>query len=64
MTATLTAPIRQTAGGDDRYCRLDAGAIREDLVRSVRAEIAAGTYDNDEKWDIALRRLSDSLSRR
>ena len=36
--------------------------IRPDLVRRVRAEIAAGTYDTPEKWDIALGRLLDRLS--
>jgi hypothetical protein len=33
------------------------GDIRLDLVRRVRAEIAAGTYDTDDKWEIALGRL-------
>jgi hypothetical protein len=36
--------------------------IRPDLVRRVRAEIAAGTYDTPEKWEIALGRLLDRLS--
>jgi hypothetical protein len=31
--------------------------FRPDLVRRVRAEIAAGTYDTPEKWDLALSRL-------
>jgi hypothetical protein len=36
--------------------------IRPDLVRRVRAEIAAGTYDTPEKWELALGRLLDRLS--
>ncbi|MFO0796551.1 MAG: flagellar biosynthesis anti-sigma factor FlgM [Gemmataceae bacterium] len=29
---------------------LPADGIRHDLVARVRAEIAAGTYDTDERW--------------
>jgi hypothetical protein len=36
--------------------------IRTDLVRRVRAEIAAGNYDTPEKWEVALERLLDRLS--
>jgi hypothetical protein len=36
--------------------------LRPDLVRRVRAEIAAGTYDTPEKLEIALDRLLDRLS--
>lgn len=35
--------------------------VRSDLVRRVRAEIAAGTYDTPERWDLALDRLLDRL---
>ena len=38
--------------------------IRYDLVNRVRAEILAGTYDTDEKMDIALGRLLDELEGR
>ena len=31
--------------------------IRRDLVARVRAEIAAGTYDTEEKWRLAEERL-------
>ncbi|MEZ6139896.1 MAG: hypothetical protein R3B84_04915 [Zavarzinella sp.] len=31
--------------------------IRVDLVARVRAEIAAGTYDTDEKFDAAIARF-------
>jgi len=31
--------------------------IRAELVRRIRAEIAAGTYDTPEKWEAALDKL-------
>jgi anti-sigma28 factor (negative regulator of flagellin synthesis) len=37
--------------------------IREDLVARVRQEIADGTYETPEKWEIALDRLLDRLER-
>jgi anti-sigma28 factor (negative regulator of flagellin synthesis) len=36
--------------------------IRPELVKRVRAEIAAGTYETDEKLELALGRLLDRLS--
>lgn len=38
-----------------------AGEIRWDRVRQIRAEIAAGTYETPEKLEIALRRLLQRL---
>jgi negative regulator of flagellin synthesis FlgM len=35
--------------------------IRQDLVNRVRREIAAGTYDTEEKFDLALDRLLDDI---
>jgi len=35
--------------------------IRADLVARVRREIAAGTYETEEKWEIALDRLLKRL---
>ena len=35
--------------------------IRLDLVNRVRAEIAAGTYYTDEKFEIALSRMFESF---
>jgi hypothetical protein len=35
--------------------------IRTELVKRVRQEIAAGTYDTAEKLEIALNRLFDRL---
>ena len=34
---------------------------RRELVERVRAEIAAGTYDTPEKWEIALDRLLNDV---
>lgn len=56
-----TSPVRR---GDDRVdvsemARMiskmnDMPSIRTELVSRVRAEIAAGTYDTDEKLNLAL----------
>ena len=35
--------------------------VRSDRVSAIREEIAAGTYDTDEKLDIALNRLLDEI---
>jgi hypothetical protein len=35
--------------------------IRIELVERVRKEIAKGTYETPEKWEIALDRLLDRL---
>ena len=57
------APGRPT--GADRYpgseheVRLDG--VRIGLVLRVRQEIAAGVYDNPDKWEQALDRLLDRL---
>lgn len=35
--------------------------IRQELVARIRAEIAAGTYETDEKLQIAVGRLLDEI---
>lgn len=35
--------------------------IRQDRVDQIRAEIAQGTYETDEKLDVALSRLLDEI---
>src|SRR5690242_3674352 len=42
---------------------IGAGAIRQALVERVRKEIAAGTYDTDEKWFAALDRFLDRMDK-
>ena len=37
--------------------------IRADKVTSVRAQIDAGTYENDDKLNLAIDRLLDDLTR-
>ena len=39
----------------------NAESIRTELVKRVRQEIAAGTYDTQEKWEAALDCLLDRL---
>jgi hypothetical protein len=41
----------------------DAAEVRHDLIARVRKEIAAGTYDTEEKWEVALDRLCRRLER-
>jgi hypothetical protein len=38
-------------------------SFRADLVARIRREIAEGTYDTEEKFEIALDRLLDRLER-
>jgi hypothetical protein len=35
--------------------------IRTELVERIRREIANGTYETPDKWEVALDRLLDSL---
>ena len=37
-------------------------AVREDLVRRIKAEIDAGKYETPEKLDVASQRLLEELS--
>jgi hypothetical protein len=37
--------------------------LRSDLIARVRGEIAAGTYDTEEKWFEALERLLNRIDR-
>lgn len=39
----------------------DTGAIRHDLVSSIRSQIANGTYETQQKLDVALERLLDQI---
>lgn len=40
---------------------LDPNEVRMDLVNRVRAEIAAGTYYSDAKFEAAMNRMLDSF---
>jgi len=39
----------------------DVPEIRQDRVNDIRARIAAGTYETDEKLEIAVGRLLDEI---
>jgi hypothetical protein len=41
----------------------DRTLFRAALVEQIRQEIAEGTYDTPEKWDVALERLLEQLER-
>ena len=34
-----------------------AALARQERLQRIRTEIAQGTYETDEKWDIAIRRM-------
>ena len=53
------APTQDGAGRDDTTDKDDG--IRWELVRRVRDDIAAGTYDTPERWEAALDQLLDRL---
>ena len=42
---------------------LKANDIRTDKVAAVKAQIEAGTYEDDKKLDVAVDRLLDDLSK-
>lgn len=47
---------------DVTFSGTKVSGIRYDLVNRIRAEIAAGTYDTEEKMNIATERMLDSLN--
>lgn len=53
LTAAAPAPLPQIPPEEAP----SPDGIRHDLVARVRAEIEAGTYDNDERWALAEERL-------
>ncbi len=50
-----TRPVKK------KRSRKASAGIRTDLVERVRREIAAGTYETQEKWEAALDCLLDNL---
>ena len=56
-------PIESTPETKKKRPPKDARPIRTELVARIRQEIAAGTYDTQEKWEAALDRLLDRLER-
>jgi anti-sigma28 factor (negative regulator of flagellin synthesis) len=70
---TQTSQPTQTSRGADRLelsgvghllKTLKAGGdIRADKVADIKAQIEAGTYENDQKLDVATDRLLDDLQK-
>jgi anti-sigma28 factor (negative regulator of flagellin synthesis) len=54
-------PTESTQDQKKKRPARDAQPIRTELVARIRQEIAAGTYDTQEKWEAALDRLLDRL---
>jgi anti-sigma28 factor (negative regulator of flagellin synthesis) len=58
----FTSTCLEVPRSASRACHLSgAEPFRTELIERVRAEIAAGAYETDEKWEIALDRLLDRL---
>lgn len=68
-TASSTAALKDSVSFSEEALRLsdavqtnaESPRIRFDLVNRVKAEIAAGTYDTQDKMDIALERMANRL---
>jgi hypothetical protein len=60
---TRTKKGKRMARGKRGGRRMDGDGVRPELVDRIRREIAAGTYDSQEKWEAALDRLLDRLER-
>jgi len=63
MDEARTSPRNRRNRNEDAVPRVSDPDIRADLVLRVRREIAAGTYDTPDKWEMALDQLFDSLER-
>lgn len=50
-----------TPGGFRRRSQARCRKIRADLVARVKREIAQGTYETPEKWELAIEKLLDRL---
>ena len=68
-TTCLMAPVlrkrasRRKSRGAETDSRDVTEGIRHDLVARVRAEIASGAYETEEKLRLAMDRLLGDLSR-
>jgi hypothetical protein len=66
LSSALKGPVTQDRAWWPRTKpreRRSASAVRTELVQRIRREIAAGTYETPEKWEAALDRLLDQLSK-
>jgi hypothetical protein len=58
---TMT-PERSQASEKQPENKAPEESLRSELVERIRREIAEGTYETAEKWEIALQRLFEDLS--
>lgn len=61
MTTVLPQAVLERLAGDCRAEIPGPDGIRHQLVARIKAEIAAGTYDTDERWLAAESRLLNRL---
>ncbi|GIW81701.1 MAG: hypothetical protein KatS3mg105_3508 [Gemmatales bacterium] len=57
----ITSPMKRAMAESPSQDWRNDPEIRVDLVERVRREIAEGTYETPEKWQIALDRLAERL---
>lgn len=58
----LPDAVLERLAGDCRAERPGPDGIRHELVARIKAEIEAGTYDNEERWLAAETRLLNRMS--
>ncbi|MFO0935596.1 MAG: flagellar biosynthesis anti-sigma factor FlgM [Gemmataceae bacterium] len=61
LTSSLPDAIRERLTMDCRAEVPGPDGIRHKLVARIKAEIAAGTYDTEERWLAAEKRLLNQL---
>ena len=67
--STPTASLKDSVSFSEEALRLseltssntESQRIRFDLVNRIKAEIAAGTYDTQDKMDVALERMASRI---
>ena len=65
--AQATAPneaadrVEISAAAEEAVRTAETGRVRQALVDSIRAQIAAGTYDTPAKLEAALERMLDEI---
>ena len=52
----------EVSGASHLLASLKASGVRTELVQSLKAQIAAGTYETEAKLDAAVNRLLDEIN--
>lgn len=57
----ISTTAERLSAADSTRQIAEGGEIRYDLVNQIREQIAAGTYDTPERFDVAMERLLSRL---